>query len=205
MGFLGPVPAKFVLNETIRAMYFHVPMWFAMLALLGASAVASIAYLATNEDRFDNIAEQAGRTGTVFGVLGLVTGALWANYTWGEAWSNDPKQIGTAIALLIYFAYLVLRSSFNNPQQAARISAVYNILAFATLIPLLYILPRMADSLHPGQSGNPAFGKYDLTNAMRLVFWPANIGWICLGAWMVNVQVRIRRLAHAQALASFNV
>jgi len=198
MGFVGHVPRLFVLNETIRALYFHVPMWFAMLVLLGTSAAYSIAYLAKPNLRFDNIAEQAAKVGVLFGVFGIVTGAIWANYTWGEPWSNDPKQNGSAIALLIYFAYLVLRNSFQNREQGARISAVYNILAFATLIPLLFILPRLTDSLHPGNGGNPAFGKYDLDNGMRMVFYPAVLAWIFIGFWVAEIQIRIRTLRESQ-------
>jgi heme exporter protein C len=118
---------------------------------------------------------------------------VWAYFTWGDWWSADPKQNTSAIALLLYFAYFVLRGSFNEDQQKARISAVYNLFAFAALIPLLYILPRMTDSLHPGNGGNPGFGKYDLDNTMRLVFYPAVIGWTLLGVWMANLQVRIRQ------------
>ncbi|MFT5646373.1 MAG: heme exporter protein C, partial [Aureispira sp.] len=69
-----------------------------------------------------------------------------------------------------------------------------NIFAFATLIPLLYIIPRMVHSLHPGMGGNPAFSNLDLDNTMRMVFYPAIIGWMMLGIWMSNLGGRIERL-----------
>ncbi|MDX5422711.1 MAG: ABC transporter permease, partial [Hymenobacteraceae bacterium] len=98
------------------------------------------------------------------------------------------------IGLLIYFAYMVLRSSFNEQQQRARISAVYNIFAFAALIPLLFILPRLTDSLHPGNGGNPGFNAYDLDSRLRMVFYPAVMGWTLLGIWMINVKTRLELL-----------
>jgi heme exporter protein C len=100
----------------------------------------------------------------------------------------------TAVGLLIYGAYFVLRASFEDPEKKARISAVYNIFAFATLIPLLYVIPKLTDSLHPGAGGNIAFGSQDLDNTMRMVFYPAIIGWTLIGAWMAQLIFRMNRL-----------
>jgi heme exporter protein C len=100
----------------------------------------------------------------------------------------------TAIALLIYLAYFVLRSSFDDYEKRARIAAVYNIFAFAALIPLIFVIPRMTDSLHPGNGGNPAMGGEDLDNTMRMVFYPAIIGWTLMGVWMAQIVFRIQNL-----------
>jgi heme exporter protein C len=107
---------------------------------------------------------------------------------------NDPKLNGAAIAMLIYMAYLILRGSLEDEQQRARISAIYNIFAFATLIPLLFIVPRLTDSLHPGNGGNPGFSGYDLDHRMKMVLYPAFIGWALLSVWITEVNVRIKIL-----------
>jgi heme exporter protein C len=193
-GFLLPVPKMAILHETIRNLYFHVPMWFGMIILLGVSTWYAIRNLQTQSMDFDRKSEAFARVGILFGVLGMITGMIWAFFTWGDWWSSDPKQNTSAISLLIYFAYLVLRGSFAEEQQRARISSVYNIFAFAALIPLLFILPRMKDSLHPGNGGNPGFGQYDLDNRMRMVFYPAVIGWTLIGVWVANLLVRVKRL-----------
>ena len=97
---------------------------------------------------------------------------------------------------MIYLAYFVLRGSFENPEQRGRISAVYNIFAFSALIPLLFVLPRLTDSLHPGNGGNPGFNTYDLDSRLRLVFYPAVVGWTLLGIWIATLRVRLRRVSH---------
>lgn len=193
-GFLFKVPAKVILNESIRNVYFHVPVWFAMLSLFGISVYYSIKYLRTNNEIYDLVAVEAINTGILFYVFGLVTGMLWAKFTWGEAWSGDPKQNSAAIAFLIYCAYLVLRSSVEEDQKRAKISAIYNIFAFPVMIVLLFVLPRLTDSLHPGNGGNPAFGKYDMNSEMRIVFWPACLGWILISVWIATLRFRIRSL-----------
>lgn len=193
-GFLFQVPRLPILNETIRVLHFHVPMWFGMVFLFGFSVYYSILYLRTNNLKYDLYSKELVETGVLFGLLGMATGMLWANFTWGEPWSNDPRQNSSAIALLIYFAYIILRGSIADDQQKARISAVYGIFAFALLIPLLFILPRMTDSLHPGNGGNPGFNSYDLDSNLRLVFYPAVIGWTLLGFWITTIKIRITKL-----------
>lgn len=189
-GLLFQVPRLNILNETIRVLYFHVPMWFGMIILLTISVVYSIKYLSSSKTVNDLMAVSFANTGVFFGIMGILTGMVWANFTWGEPWSGDPKQNAASIALLIYFAYFVLRGSLQDPQQKARIGAIYNIFAYSTLIPLLFILPRLTDSLHPGSGGNPGFNAYDLDSRLRLVFYPAVIGWTFLGVWITSLMVR---------------
>ncbi|MCB0534664.1 MAG: cytochrome c biogenesis protein CcsA [Lewinellaceae bacterium] len=187
-------PYQNVIYESIRNTYFHVPMWFVLLFLFTASVWYSIQYLRNPEPENDRRAAAFAETGLLFGALGLTTGMIWAKYTWGQPWSNDIKQLMTAVALLIYLAYFILRRSFDEYEKGARLAAVYNIFSFASLIPLLYIVPRMFASLHPGATGNPAFGSQDLDNTMRAVFYPAIIGWTLLGFWIAQLRIRYQRL-----------
>lgn len=191
-GLLLGVPRLYELHETIRNLYFHVPMWMAMLTVFVISVFYSVKYLATEKEEFDLIAVECVNTGLMFYVLGLLTGMLWAKYTWGAFWSGDPKQNSAAIAFLLYCAYLVLRNSIDEEQKRAKISAIYNIFAFPIMIVLIFVLPRMTDSLHPGSGGNPGFNKYDLDSRMRVVLYPAFIGWSFLAIWIASIRYRIR-------------
>ena len=201
-GFLVQVPRVGNLYESIRNFFFHVPMWFGQIALLTLSLAYSIAYLRTQNIKHDIYAAEFAKTGIVFGILGLATGSIWATYTWGEPWSNDPKQIAAAIALLIYLAYMVLRGSMNDIDKKARVSAVYNIFAYFIYIPLIMILPRLVQSLHPGGmegakgGGNPGLGGESLDSNMTMVFWPAVTGWVLLGIWISNLKIRLGLLAN---------
>jgi len=191
-GFLFSVPRLNIVNETIRGLYFHVPMWFGMIALFLASTIYSIQYLRNPSFNSDTKALEFANTGLALGLLGIFTGMIWANYTWGSPWHGDPKQNGAAISLLVYLAYFVLRGSIENEDQRARLSAVYNIFAFCAMIPLIFIIPRMTSSMHPGNGGNPGFNMYDLDSRMRMVFYPAVVGWILLGFWIATLRIRTR-------------
>ena len=198
-GFLGGVPELPILNETIRNLYFHVAMWFGMMIFFIVSLVYSIKYLRSSKMQHDLYAVEFANTGILFGCLGLITGAVWANFTWGAPWNNDPKQLGAAIAILIYFAYIVLRNSITDLDKRARIGAVYNIFAFAMLFPTIWILPRMAESLHPGGMGNPAMNTNDIDSRMRIVFWLGAVpGWALLGVWITSLRLRYKLLEEKQ-------
>lgn len=184
-------PFRNILEESIRSLYFHVPLWFAMMLLMLMSVVFSVLYLNSNDLKFSVKASAYARVGVLFGILGLVTGAIWAKHTWGAYWNWDVKQNTAAVAVLIYMAYFVVRDSFDDLDKQARISSVYNIFAFAALIPLLFVIPRLTDSLHPGNGGNPALGSNDLDNTMRMVFYPGVIAMMLLGVWMSNLLWRI--------------
>ena len=201
-GFLWDVPKLPILNESIRNLYFHVCMWFGMMVLFIVSFIYSIKYLNSNNFRNDIFAKNFAALGSFFGILGYSTGVIWVSVTWvtdqGQSLATvlkEPKLIGAAIALLIYGAYFVLRGSFTDIDKRARVSAVYNIFAFAMLFPSIWIIPRLIGSLHPGSpgsdSGNPALDKNDMDVAMRLVFWPAVIGWTLVGVWIATLKIRL--------------
>lgn len=195
-GLLMEVPRLPILNETIRNLYYHVPLWFGMIVVLLISMIHAINYLRTSNIEYDQKSIANTNTGILFGVLGVITGSIWAKFTWGAFWTNDPKLNGAAIGLLIYLAYVVLRGSFSDEMQRAKVSAVYNILAYMIFIPLIFVLPRLTDSLHPGNGGNPGFNAYDLDNKMRLVFYPAVLGIILLGVWISQIQSKIFKITY---------
>ncbi|MEP6684762.1 MAG: cytochrome c biogenesis protein CcsA [Parafilimonas sp.] len=196
VGFLIKIPLlDGRMQQSVRNLFFHVPMWFCMQTLFIISVIYAIRYLIKPNPIHDYYSLEFARTGTVFGVLGLITGAIWANYQWGEPWSGDPKQNGAAIALLIYLAYFVLRGSVTDENKRARLGAVYNIFAFAMLFPTIWILPRLTESLHPGglgSEGNPGLNPNDTSPQMEMVFLPAIIGWILLGVWISTLFTRLR-------------
>ncbi len=183
-------PFKSILYESIRNLNFHVTMWFALLGCMLLSVVKSIQYLNKGDLKADRTAFEGVNAGLLFGILGLITGTIWARFTWGAWWVKDVKLNGAAVSVLIYLAYIVLRNSINEEQKRARIAAVYNIFAFVMLIVFIQVLPRMTQSLHPGNGGNPAFSQYDLDNNMRMIFYPATLGWILIGLWIAQIRSR---------------
>jgi heme exporter protein C len=183
-----------ILFQTIRNLFFHVPMWFSMVSLLIGALVFSIKYLRHGNKQDDIKASIITGTAMFIGVLGILTGMLWANFTWGEPWPNDPKLNSVAIGMLMYIAYFILRGAIDDEEKRARVSAVTNVFFFPIFIALIFVLPRLTDSLHPGNGGNPGFNSYDLDDTMRMVFYPAVAGWIMVAYWIAQLRIRVKLL-----------
>nr|YP_009673819.1 cytochrome c biogenesis protein [Cuscuta bonafortunae]QDF46552.1 cytochrome c biogenesis protein [Cuscuta bonafortunae] len=47
--------------------------------------------------------------GFIFLTMGLVSGAVWANQTWGSYWNWDPKETWSFITWLVFTIYLHIR------------------------------------------------------------------------------------------------
>jgi heme exporter protein C len=102
--------------------------------------------------------------------------------------------------MLIYAAYLILRSSIDEEEKKARLSAVYLIIAFLTVPFFIFIMPRVFPGLHPGSaddSQSPGGGpvvKNEMNSSMRVIFYTSSIGFVMLYVWIYNLRVRIEKL-----------
>ncbi|MBK7689973.1 MAG: cytochrome c biogenesis protein CcsA [Bacteroidetes bacterium] len=193
-GILIEIPYLPKLKESIRNLFYHVPMWYVMLFSFLMSVIYSVLYLRSNKLKHDIISNEFVIVGLCFGSLGMLTGMEWAYIQWGAPWSNDPKQVGAALTLLIYLAYTILRNSLPDPDKRARLASVYNIFSFALLIPLVYIIPSHLASLHPGSDNKPFEALKTQDSLLRYVSIPAMLGWILLGLWIFDIRLRIKKI-----------
>lgn len=192
------------LGQTSRNVFYHVPMWFAMMLMAYTSVVYSIQYLRKGDLRSDLKAREAGKLTVFFGVLGLLTGIVWSRVTWGEAmpdtdpsawWPWDPKQTSALICVLIYAGLFLLRSSFDEPVQRAKISSVFNIFAAASIYPLFYVVPKALGGLHPN-TGNQSSALGSMSPEFYGIFWPAVFGFICLAVALLDLKSRLAVVSH---------
>lgn len=140
-------------GQAQRIFYFHVSAaWVGFLAWIVA-AVAAVRYLRTRDLRFDQLAVASAEIGVGFITMNLLTGMLWARPTWNAWWTWDFKLTIALLQLLMYIAYLVLRTGIDNPEQRARFAAVYCIVG-SLIIPLNFMVSRVMQSIHPAVFGD---------------------------------------------------
>ena len=188
------------LEETTRVLYFHIPVAWISVVALAWSMGHSLAYLIRRDIEHDHHASAAAELGLVFCIAATISGSLWAKAMWGSYWNWDPRETSIFFLLLIYGAYLALRSSIEGEERRARLSAVYSAVAFVTVPFLMFIVPRIYFSLHPDPLISTT-GKIHMDPRIRVSFFALLIGFTGLFAWMLSLRVRVLRLARRFAVA----
>lgn len=193
-GILVPIPFIPALGDKARIIYLHVPMsWIAVLAFL-VSMINSIGYLKSRDLNKDLVAYSSAEIGFLFSILATVTGSLWAKFNWGSFWNWDPRETSIFILLLIYGAYFSLRSAIENPEQKAKLSSVYSIIAFVTVPFFIFIMPRIVESLHPEDAIINKQGKITMNPVMLSIFLSSLAGFTMFYFWMLDLKVRVEKL-----------
>jgi heme exporter protein C len=141
-------PREATMGDVQRIFYFHVSSaWVGFFAFF-VTFLAGIGYLAQGQRRWDILALSSVEIGLTFITMTVVTGALWARPVWGTYWTWEPRLTISAVQLLIYVAYLMLRAAIESPEQKARFAAVYGVVAFVT-VPLSWFAIRWWRTIHP--------------------------------------------------------
>lgn len=187
--FLWVEPSEGFIGESSRIVFFHVPCaWTAALAFVVAAAF-SLAYLVRRSPRSDRIAEASVRLGLLFAVLTIVTGSIFAKIMWGAYWNWDPRQSSYLLLIFLYAAYLFLRAAIDDPERRARIGAAYALFA-AVLMPfLVFVAPRVTESLHPQTILNPK-GKILMDAPTKVVFFAGLAGFTAIFFWLLELETR---------------
>ena len=189
-----------VLQETTRILYFHIPSAWVTVVALGWSMLHSILYLVRRDLRHDDQAAAAAELGLLFCIVATVSGSLWAKAMWGAYWNWDPRETSIFFILLLYAAYLALRGSIEGDEKRARLSAVYSVVAFVAVPFLIFVVPRMYESLHPDPIINKT-GKIDMDPMIKWCFFAMLGGFTVLFFWLQSLRVRVAGLERRQHLA----
>ncbi len=188
------------LGELGRNMLFHVPMSFVAFVLFLLGTIYSIIFLRKKDMKYDLQARGFSAVGLLLTFLATVTGSIWARFSWGRFWNFDPRESSILILLLIYIAYFLLRSLMEeSDEKKARIAAVYNIIAFVTVPFLMFVLPRITESLHPGGAGSVApvlnlSGKTYTAPTLLWMLWGMVFVFTLICFWIKDLYVRILKL-----------
>ena len=189
-------PKEAVMGNVQKVFYFHVAAgWVGMLGFLVA-AIAGGIYLAKGNRKWDIVGLASVEIGMVFAFINVVTGSIWARPIWNTWWTWDPRLTTATIMLLIYAAYLMLRSGIEDPDRRARFGAVYAIVGFLS-VPLTFFSARLFRTIHPvviGTNQPGAEGAFDMTADMRLVFFFSLITFSLIFIDLLWHRIRLGRL-----------
>jgi len=145
---LNVLPDEANQGAMYRIMFFHIPSWWTAGLALMLSAGTSVAYLRTGKLKYDTISVSVTEVAVVFLFIGLTTGMIWARIIWGIWWTWDARLTSAFVCVLLYGGYLILRNGIADPTQRAKISAAFNLFAFADL-PIVWYSIRFWRTQHP--------------------------------------------------------
>ncbi len=131
---LMPVLSSPLLSLHVTVIMIAYALLF-FIMLNGISAVIVRLTQPTNTqylDRLRNISLIMLYPAVALLAAGIFIGAVWANISWGNYWSWDPKEVWALITLLVYIAPLhsTLWKSFQKPL----FFHLYSILAFLSVL-----------------------------------------------------------------------
>lgn len=151
--YLGLVwaPPDAMMGNVQRIMYVHFPSWIAVALSYLTAFVCSLLYLARRRVEYDHLAHAGAEVGVLFNTTGLITGSIWGRPTWGVWWTWDPRLTTTAIMLVIFVGYLLVRAFIEDPDARARTAALVAIVGFVN-VPIVYFSVRWWRTLHQVQS-----------------------------------------------------
>jgi heme exporter protein C len=164
---LAWAPPDAMMGNVQRIMYVHFPSWIATAIGYVVALVGSVGYLARRSPRFDWLAHAGVEVGVLFNVSGLVTGSIWGRPTWGVWWTWDPRLTTTAIMLIIFTGYLLVRAFIEDSETRARVAAVVAIVGFLN-VPIVYLSVRWWRTLHQIQS-SPETVAPEMVVALRVM------------------------------------
>ncbi len=190
-----------------RVFYFHVAAFSAASVAFACSVVGGGGYLITRQRRWDYLGLAGVEVGLTLSLITLFTGMVWARPIWNTWWTWDPRLTSTAIMVLTYAAYLMLRSGIESVEKRRLFAAVYGILAISTVIFTFVIIRVRPDTIHPtviGPSAQNAEGGFAMTSGIGTALGINSFIWCCLIAptfiwWRIRLELRGERAAELRA------
>lgn len=138
-------------GSLVRLMFVHVPTaWLSYLAY-GGTGLFGLLYLLTRQRRFDRLALSSAEIGVLFTVATIVGGMLWAKPTWGVYWVWDARLTTTALSLVVYGGYLLIRTLIDDPERRARVAAVVGLVG-TLYVPINYMAVEWWRGVHQTQT-----------------------------------------------------
>ena len=176
-----------------RIFYIHVPIALTAYACFVWGAWKALRLLWKRDERYDLESYTAVHMGTIFGVLTLVTGSIWARTSWGVWWSWEDRQLVLFLILfLFYCAYFMLRYAVDPGPRRARMSAVYALFG-VVLIPVSFLAIRLAESLiHPTVFTRDV--NENLTSSQLGTFVVCFAGTLALAGALYQIELQGKRL-----------
>ena len=179
-------------GDVQRIMYIHIPSILTAYLSFFIVFVGSCLYLWKREKRDDILARSAAEIGVLFTALTIIEGSIWGRPTWGVWWTWDARLTLTAILLMIFVGYLMLRSLIEDEDRAAVSGAILGIIGFLD-IPLIHMSVYWWRTLHqPPSILRPDKAPWENIHPAMLTALAINfVAFLLLYFYLLGLRIRI--------------
>jgi len=185
---IANAPYESTMGLIQKIFYYHVPSWFAMFTAVFICGIASVMYLFRSRPEFDRVAAAAAEIAVVFGLIGLVTGPLWARKAWGVWWQWDARLTMALLVEMIFIGYLLVRE-YGGP-GSDKLAAAVAIFGMAN-VPFVYVSVNIWRTVHPKTSVVPALAR--TAPGMAAAFWFCVLAFMLLFALLLTARIHLER------------
>ncbi|MDA8212633.1 MAG: cytochrome c biogenesis protein CcsA [Clostridia bacterium] len=184
------VPNEKVMGPVQKIFYFHVAAaWVGFFAFL-IVFLCGVAYLVTRAEKWDLYGASSAEIGVLFTTIVLITGPIWARPTWNAWWTWDPRLTTTLVLWFIYLAYLMVRTSFPEPEKRMRFSAIFGIIGFID-VPIVWFSIRWWRTIHPVVVDGSGFA---MSSKMLTTLLVSLVAFTLLYLYLLTTRVAVARI-----------
>ena len=182
-------PKEKIMGDVQRIFYFHMGYVLVFTIAFTMNLIYSIKYLRSNNPSESNMAYINAEIGTLFTLLTLVSGSIWAKPVWGTWWTSDPQLTTTLILFILYFTYLVFHK-LAEKSGVPRYSSIFAIVAFIDL-PIVYISVRVMRGISPVVFGGEGGGiAPEMMDTLIVTF----IAFLFLYFYLLDMRIKLDKI-----------
>ena len=182
-------PKEKIMGDVQRIFYFHMGYVLVFTIAFTMNLIYSIKYLRSNNPSESNMAYINAEIGTLFTLLTLVSGSIWAKPVWGTWWTSDPQLTPTLILFILYFTYLVFHK-LAEKSGVPRYSSIFAIIAFIDL-PIVYISVRVMRGISPVVFGGEGGGiAPEMMDTLIVTF----IAFLFLYFYLLDMRIKLDKI-----------
>ena len=182
-------PKEKIMGDVQRIFYFHMGYVLVFTIAFTMNLIYSIKYLRSNNPSESNMAYINAEIGTLFTLLTLVSGSIWAKPVWSTWWTSDPQLTTTLILFILYFTYLVFHK-LAEKSGVPRYSSIFAIIAFIDL-PIVYISVRVMSGISPVVFGGEGGGiAPEMMDTLIVTF----IAFLFLYFYLLDMRIKLDKI-----------
>ncbi len=178
-------PADYQQSETVRIMFVHVPTATMSMMVFAIMTVSSIVAMIWGHRVADLFARASAPIGAAFTFIALFSGSFWGRPMWGTWWEwGDARLVSELILLFIYFGYMGIWQTIEDPIKAAKAARITAIVG-AVNLPIIKFSVDWWNTLHQPAS----LVRMDGPAIHESLLWPLFAMWMAFGLFYLTMSL----------------